>query len=66
MRKTFHIGDLVELTSSCKAQCNEPEKFETGLVTGIGSWGIVNVRWNGISKAISMKSDEIQSLESEV
>lgn len=66
MRRTFSVGDLVELTASCKAQCSEPERYSVGLVTGTGSWGIVDVRWNGIDHAIGMRSDEIQLVESEV
>lgn len=66
MRKTFSVGDLVELTAECKAQCSEPERYSVGLVRGIGSWDIVDVRWNGIDHNIGMRSDEIQLLESEV
>lgn len=66
MRKSFSVGDLVELTASCKAQCVEPERYSVGLVRGTGSCGIVDVRWNGIDHAIGMCSDEIQLIESEV
>lgn len=66
MRRTFSVGDLVELTAECKAQCSEPERYSVGLVMGIGSHGIVDVRWKGLKHTIGMRSDEIQLLESEV
>lgn len=66
MRKTFSVGDLVELTAECRVQCREPERYKVGLVSAIGSYGIVDVRWNGIDHSIGMRSDEIQVCESEV
>lgn len=66
MRKTFCIGDMVELTASCKAQCSNPGKYEFGVVTSVGTRGVVYVRWNGIDHTIGMKDSEIQLLESEV
>lgn len=56
----FMAGDVVELAPSVKAVAVEPWKYERGVVTNaLGSWGIYDVKWNGIDHPIGMRSDEI-------
>lgn len=56
------IGDKVTLTSAMKQAATEPEKYEVGTIVRLGSWGIVDVLWNGIDHPIGMRSDEIAPL----
>lgn len=59
----FSNGDAVTLTPRVKAVCVEPEKYERGVVTSaLYSWGIYEVKWNGIDHPIGMCSDEIQRI----
>lgn len=64
MRKNFDIGDTVTLTAEMQEVARDaaakPEMYESGTVTRIGSWGIVDVLWKGIDHPISMRSDEIE------
>lgn len=55
----FKIGDKVGLTPAMKRAAIHPEKYLHGTVVGIGSWGTVDVQWNGIGKPITVRSDEI-------
>lgn len=56
----FATGDVVELSQSAKAVNVRPEFYERGVVTNaIGSWGIYDVKWNGIDHPIGMRADEI-------
>ncbi len=55
----FNVGDKVELTPAMKRAAIHPEKYQRGTVVRIGSWGTVDVQWNGIEKPITVRSDEI-------
>lgn len=56
----FMAGDVVELSPSAKMHNVEPEKYRRGVVTNaLGSWGIYDVKWNGIDHPIGMRHDEI-------
>ena len=57
--KNIVVGCNVKLTDSMQLHCAEPEKYVIGTVTKIGSWGVVNVKWNGIGHPIEMREDEI-------
>ncbi len=59
MRNDFSVGDKVVLTESMKRTCDEPEKYESGVVTCVGSWGVVDVQWNGFDRPIGMLAYEI-------
>lgn len=61
----FSVGDKVVLIVDMKRAALEPEKYESGIVTHIGSWGIVDVRWNGFDRPISMRNDEITEITKE-
>ena len=56
----FNIGDKVELTPHMKLLVFQPEKYEIGEVVNVGSWGIVDVLWNGLNNPIGMRSDELK------
>ena len=56
----FKIGDKVTLTDVMKNAAVEPEKYQEGTVTNVGSWGIVEVMWNGLDHPISVREDEIR------
>jgi hypothetical protein len=58
------VGSKVTLTDPLRMVCAYPEKYQTGTVTSIGSWGIVDVQWNGIDRPIGMRADEIREVES--
>ena len=62
MMHSFSIGDKVALTPAMKRASIDPEKYGTGIVMEIGSWGVVKVLWNGIDHPIAMRSDEIAHL----
>lgn len=55
----FSVGDKVTLTVGMRQVALAPEKYESGIVERIGSWGVVDVRWNGFDHSISMKNNEI-------
>lgn len=58
---SFAVGDVVELSPSAKIHNAEPEKYKRGVVTSaLYSWGIYEVKWNGVDHPIGMCSDEIQ------
>ncbi len=59
MSRDFSVGCKVVLTESMQRICTEPEKYKSGVVTRIGSWGVVDVQWNGIDRPIGMRADEI-------
>jgi len=56
------IGDKVTLAPAMRHAATEPEKYEVGTIVRLGSWGIVDVLWNGINHPIGMRSDEIAPL----
>lgn len=58
----MNIGDKVTLTPAMRRVATEPEKYEVGSIVRLGSWGIVDVLWNGIDHPIGMRSDEITPL----
>lgn len=58
----MNIGDKVTLTPVMRRAATEPEKYEVGTIVRLGSWGIVDVLWNGIDHPIGMRSDEIAPL----
>ena len=60
MRENFYVGDKVRLTKNMKRVARHPEQYESGVVTRIGSWGIVDVQWNGIDHPIEVRFDEIE------
>lgn len=60
MSKSFSVGDEVVLTESSRRVCVSPEKYERGVVVRAGSWDVYDVQWNGISRPIGMRSDEIE------
>lgn len=57
------IGDKVTLTARVMRAQLEPEKYETGIVTYIGSWKCVGVKFNGIDHEITVLSDELELIE---
>ncbi len=57
--KDIIIGCNVKLTNSMYLHCADPEKYATGVVTKIGYYGIVYVKWNGIGHPVGMRDDEI-------
>lgn len=60
----FMVGDVVELSPSAKMHNVEPEKYRRGVVTNaLGSWGIYDVKWNGIDHPIGMRADEIELIK---
>lgn len=59
MRHDFQIGDKVELTPAMKRAATRPERYQRGTVVRIGSWGTVDVQWNGIERPITVRSDEL-------
>ena len=61
----FEIGDKVTLTDAMKNAAVEPEKYQEGTVTNIGSWRIVEVMWNGFDHPISVREDEIRRSKNE-
>lgn len=60
MYNSFSVGDKVTLTESTRRVSVEPEKYEIGVVTRVGSWNIYDVQWNGFDRPIGMRGDEIQ------
>ena len=58
----MNIGDKVTLTPAMKRAAVQPEKYEVGVIVRLGSWGIVDVLWNGIDHPIGVRSDEITPL----
>ena len=58
----FRAGDKVTLTPSMKRAAKHPEKYEVGVVTGVGAWSNVYVKWNGIDRVIGVLSHEIVHL----
>lgn len=58
----MNIGDKVTLTPAMRRAATEPEKYEVGTIVRLGSWGIVDVLWNGIDHPIGMRNDEIAPL----
>lgn len=60
--RSFQVGDTVHLTPSMRRAALDlyPERYQIGTITRIGSWGIVDVKWNGINRPIGMRSDEIE------
>lgn len=61
--RDFKIGDKVVLTDAMKRIQVKPERFESGIVTYVGSWNVVYVKWNGTDKAIGMRAYEIEKAE---
>lgn len=59
MKKAFSIGDCVTLSESMRKACNNDERYAFGIVTHIGYWDIVDVKFCGISQDIGMRSDEL-------
>lgn len=60
MGKTFNVGDMVQLTDAMRRADVAAEKHGIGTVVRVGSWGVVDVQWEGCDHPISMKSDEIE------
>ena len=58
----MNIGDKVTLTPVMRRAATEPEKYEVGTIVRLGSWGIVDVLWNGIDHPIGMRSIELVSI----
>lgn len=58
--KNFSAGNKVTLTPRMKRSVCNPEKYETGEVIRAGSYGVVDVLWNGLNKPIGMRSDELE------
>lgn len=61
----MQIGDKVTLTPQVMRWQDEQgkRKYEIGIVTVIGSWGCVNVKFIGIDHEITMRQDELQVVE---
>ena len=57
---SFQIGDKVQLTPRMRRAAADlfPGRCETGTVTRIGSWGVVDVQWSETGRPVSMRSDE--------
>lgn len=63
MKKSFSIGDIVTLSENMKIACNNDKRYEYGIITHVGYWNIVDVKFCGISKDIGMRSDELTLLK---
>ena len=61
----MQIGDKVTLTPQVMRwqDAQGRRKYESGIVTGIGSWGCVDVKFIGIDHVITMRQDELQAVE---
>ena len=62
MHKNFAVGDIVTLTDSMRKACGNDERYKTGIVTRIGYWNIVDVKFCGISQDIGMLTDELDKI----
>lgn len=61
----MQIGDKVTLMPQVM-RCQDAQgkrKYKSGIVTGIGSWGCVDVKFIGIDREITMRQDELQVVE---
>ena len=61
----MQIGDKVTLTPQMMRlqDAQGRRKYESGIVTGVGSWGCVDVKFIGIDHVITMRQDELQVVE---
>ena len=59
MKESFSVGDRVTLSDSMRSACGNDARYAYGIVTRIGWWDIVDVRFCGISQDIGMRSDEL-------
>ena len=62
--KNFKVGDRVVLTPPMRACAIHPELYQSGVVTRVGSWSVVDVQWNGLDHPIGMCEDELMEAES--
>lgn len=60
----FSIGDKVTLSAPCRKVQTEPQKYQIGTVTHVGSWNVYYVKWNGIAHSIGMRGDELELIKS--
>lgn len=60
MKHSFKVGDRVTLSDSMRAACGNDQRYEHGIITRIGYWDIVDVKFCGIGQDIGMRSDELQ------
>ena len=63
MNKQFSVGDKVTLSAAMRTACDNDKRYEYGIVTRIGYWNIVDVKFCGISQDIGMRSDELAFCE---
>lgn len=54
------VGDGLRLTKAMEWAAMQSEKYQSGTVTRIESWGTVDVQWNGIDHPTIVRSDEIE------
>ena len=59
MKRAFSVGDHVTLTDSMRCACGNDERYAHGVVTRIGYWDIVDVKFCGIDQDIGMRTDEL-------
>ena len=60
MKKSFSVGDRVTLSDSMCRACNDDERYSFGIVTRIGYWDIVDVRFCGLTQDVGMRTDELK------
>ena len=60
---SFSVGSTVALSESVRRVCTNSEKFQTGTVMKIHSWGVVEVQWNGTEHPILMREDELKQID---
>lgn len=64
----MQVGDIVTLTPEMmriqdEAGCGSAEKYRCGVVTRIGSWRCVDVKFIGIDHPITVRDDELHLIE---
>jgi hypothetical protein len=59
MKHSFKVGDRITLSDSMRAACGNDQRYAHGIITRIGYWNIVDVKFCGISQDIGMRSDEL-------
>lgn len=62
----FYEGAVVRLAETVRRVCEEPKRYQRGVVTEkTGPWGVCRVQWNGVDHPICMRSDEIELIKEE-
>ena len=59
MKKAFTVGDRVTLSDAMRNVCGNDTRYKAGVITRIGWWDIVDVKFCGIDQEIGMRTDEL-------